>query len=206
MIRYPGTQGQSRLVLECKKILNDLITRNKVRLTWVPGHSGVRGNGEADRLAREGSAMYPIGPELILGVPYSMGVSAMKELLAKEFENSWRETPGMRQAKIHVEEPSLELTKCLLGMNRRDIRTVTGLVTGYCHLSRHLQLIGIVEDPECRWCLEDEESSSHVLTECLAIAKVRERHFGSSALNPENVKSIQPRKICTFAKEVGISG
>ncbi|KAJ8983903.1 hypothetical protein NQ317_006707, partial [Molorchus minor] len=41
--------------------------------------------------------------------------------------------------------------------------------------------------------LEDEETSSHVLTECPAIARVRERHFGSSVLNPEDVKRIQPR-------------
>ncbi|KAJ8978715.1 hypothetical protein NQ317_015963 [Molorchus minor] len=56
-------------------------------------------------------------------------------------------------------------------MNRRDIRMVTGLLTGHCHLSRHLQLIGIAEDPECRWCLEDEETSSHILTECPAMGK-----------------------------------
>ncbi|KAJ8977424.1 hypothetical protein NQ317_009677 [Molorchus minor] len=86
-------------------------------------------------------------------------------------------------------------------MNRRDISMVTGLLTGHCYLSRHLQLIGIAEDPECHWCLEDKETSSHVLTEWPAIARVRERHFGSSALNPEDVKNIQPRKLCTFAKE-----
>ncbi|KAJ8975532.1 hypothetical protein NQ317_003873 [Molorchus minor] len=118
-----------------------------------------------------------------------------------EFKNSWYVTPGMRQAKTHIEGPSLKLTKCLLGMNRRDIRMVTGLLTGHCHLNRHLQLIGIAEDPECRWCLEDEETSSYVLTECPAIARVRERHFGSSVLNPEDVKRMQPRKLCTFAKE-----
>ncbi|KAJ8982481.1 hypothetical protein NQ317_019264 [Molorchus minor] len=64
---------ESRLVIECKKTLNDLASCNKVILTWVPGHSGARGNKGADRLAREGSAMYPIGPESILGVPYSNG-------------------------------------------------------------------------------------------------------------------------------------
>ncbi|KAJ8976499.1 hypothetical protein NQ317_018443 [Molorchus minor] len=62
---------KSRLVLECKKTLNDLASRNKVIFTWVPGHSGVRGNEEAVGLAREGSAMYPIGLELIPGVPPS---------------------------------------------------------------------------------------------------------------------------------------
>ncbi|KAJ8964706.1 hypothetical protein NQ317_016622 [Molorchus minor] len=83
-----SSKVKSRLVLECKKTLNDLASRNKVILTWVPGHSGVRRNEEADRLAGEGPAMYPIGPEPILGVPYSMGVSVMKELLTREFKNS----------------------------------------------------------------------------------------------------------------------
>ncbi|KAJ8935693.1 hypothetical protein NQ318_022898 [Aromia moschata] len=39
----------------------------------LTGHSGVPGNEEADRLARLGSIGYPIGPEPILGGPYSMG-------------------------------------------------------------------------------------------------------------------------------------
>ncbi|KAJ8983921.1 hypothetical protein NQ317_012141 [Molorchus minor] len=165
LLAIESSKLKSRLVPECKKTLNDLASRNKVILTWVPEHSGVRGNKEADRLAREGSTMYSIGPEPVLGVP-----------------DTWLET------------------------HRRDIRMVTGLLTGQCHLSRHLQLIGIAEDPEYRWCLEDEETSSHVLTECPAIARIRERPFGSSVLNPENVKSIQPRKLCTFAKKVGIPG
>ncbi|KAJ8976474.1 hypothetical protein NQ317_001155 [Molorchus minor] len=66
LLAIESSKGKSLLVLECKKTLNDLASRNKVILTWVPGHSGVRGNEEADRLAREGSEMYPIGPEPIL--------------------------------------------------------------------------------------------------------------------------------------------
>ncbi|KAJ8981785.1 hypothetical protein NQ317_000028 [Molorchus minor] len=73
LLAIESSKVKSRLVLEYKKTLNDLASRNKVILTWVPEHSGVRENEEADRLAREGSAMYPNGPEPILGVPYSMG-------------------------------------------------------------------------------------------------------------------------------------
>ncbi|KAJ8944613.1 hypothetical protein NQ318_011469 [Aromia moschata] len=95
LMAIESSKVKSRLVLDCKKILNDLASCNRVILTWVPGHSGVPGNEEADRLTRLGSIGYPIGPEPILGVPYSMGVSTMKELLNKEFEKSWQEAPDL---------------------------------------------------------------------------------------------------------------
>ncbi|CAG9817032.1 unnamed protein product [Phaedon cochleariae] len=50
-------------------------------------------------------------------------------------------------------------------------------------------------DCECRWCLEDEETSTHILTECPAVVAARDIHFGSSILDPEDVKKIWPRNL-----------
>jgi len=45
----------SQLVLECKTILETLSLENNIHLIWVPGHSDVPGNKEADQLARLGA-------------------------------------------------------------------------------------------------------------------------------------------------------
>jgi len=55
--------SRSALVLECKKTLLSLTRMAKVRPTWVPEHSRVRGNEKADRLALRGSKERPAGPE-----------------------------------------------------------------------------------------------------------------------------------------------
>ncbi|KAG5895351.1 hypothetical protein JTB14_003148 [Gonioctena quinquepunctata] len=95
------------------------------------------------------------------------------------------------------------MSKEILSLDRRDIKTVTGLLTGHNHLNRHMELIGITDDPLCRWCLEDDETSSHILTECPALVHQREINLGSIILNPEDVKEIQLRKLLNFVKEIG---
>ncbi|KAJ8909306.1 hypothetical protein NQ315_004678 [Exocentrus adspersus] len=58
----------SQVVLECTNSLAALGQRNKVRLVWVPGHSGVAGNEEADVLAPKGSSDTLTGPEPAIGL------------------------------------------------------------------------------------------------------------------------------------------
>jgi len=60
-------------VLECNKTLLSLTLMAKVRLAWVPEHSGVRENEEADRLALYGSKEKPVGPKPIVGLDGAVG-------------------------------------------------------------------------------------------------------------------------------------
>ncbi|KAI4459157.1 rnase h [Holotrichia oblita] len=60
-------KASSRLVTECLDELVELWNRNKVCLTWIPGHQGIDDNSRADELAKRGSEMNIYGPEPFLG-------------------------------------------------------------------------------------------------------------------------------------------
>ena len=62
----------SRLVAECLDAVSGLASLNEVTLAWVPRHRGISGNEEADKIARQASAMPLLGPEPAVGIPISV--------------------------------------------------------------------------------------------------------------------------------------
>jgi hypothetical protein len=74
----------------------------------------------------------------------------------------------------------------LLKLNRDQLRWVVELLTGHCHLKGLLFKLGLTDDPVCERCLEEDESATHILCDCEAIAYLRFRHLGRFLLEPNN--------------------
>ena len=57
--------------MNCKHTLSKLAQTNDVMIMWVPGHTGIQGNEEADLLANTGSAQEFYGAEPALPIAKS---------------------------------------------------------------------------------------------------------------------------------------
>ncbi len=84
----------SRLVAECQDALLALANRNEVTLIWIPGHQGIPGNEETDRLARQASAALPLVPQPTLGISKCLAREAIKNWTKLQHLNKWIHMPG----------------------------------------------------------------------------------------------------------------
>ncbi|XP_055714180.1 uncharacterized protein LOC129808432 [Phlebotomus papatasi] len=68
LLSISGYNSRSSLVLECRKMIEMASLNCEITLHWVPGHCGIEGNEEADRLTMVGAKTEFIGPEPAVGV------------------------------------------------------------------------------------------------------------------------------------------
>ena len=82
-------------------------------------------------------------------------------------------------------------------------RLYTGIATGHILLKQHASL-GLVDDPDCRGCGEEEESLEHFLCHCPSIRSIRLRNLGDYFL--ENLRvagTVTPARLIQFIRDTG---
>jgi hypothetical protein len=180
-----------------------LAEHNRVQLIGVPGHTGIDGNEKADQLARQGSSHPFIGPEPALGISAKIAREVIRGWTNRKHTEYWQSIYGQRQARDFLKRPSARRAGELLSLNRNQLRILTGLFTGHCHLKGHLFKLGLVDSPECDRCKQASETASHFLGDCEALAAIRFRYLGYHFMKPGDFKDISVSRLLHFVQSVG---
>ena len=134
-------------------------------LMSVIGRAGVRGNENADELARDGSVLKFVGPKLALGVSRQDIQRMIRRWLVNQHWIWWQDLGDtQRQARELILGTCLGAKARFLSFNRTKSRVVTGLLTGHNTLRRHLHLMGLSGSPLCRCGAEAQTSAQFFMS------------------------------------------
>jgi hypothetical protein len=92
--------------------------------------------------------------------------------------------PTIRRKRHGVLSSGVCLQHDTLSFKRTQSIVVIGLLTGHNTLRRNLYLMGLTNNPSCRRCGTDEETSVHIQRKCKALASLRHAYFGSFFFGP----------------------
>ena len=63
--------------------------------------------------------------------------------------------------------------KDITALDKADLRLLVGYLCGHHELRYYLHKIGLSQETDCRLCLEDDETTTHILCDCPALARLR---------------------------------
>lgn len=128
-----------------------------VNFCWVPGHSGIRGNELADRVAKD--ACRGVLPDKV-EVAGSDFKAVIKQKIGEVWENRWMNLTDNK--KLREVQPTIK--RKIRPLLRRDAIKLTRLRIGHTRLTHSFLLTGD-DMPECNYC-EMPYTVKHILMEC----------------------------------------
>ena len=92
--------------------------------------------------------------------------SEINKLIYDKWTRYWERLNECRQTKIFFPKPNPGFSKKLLKLDRHTLSTCLQWLTGHTFLNRHEFVVGNLDFNECRFCMLEEETSSHLVTNC----------------------------------------
>lgn len=195
-------QVRSELIRSCIDLLNKIAKANWLRLVWVPGHLGIKGNVEADRLARYGRRHKAVLEADHIGTSTNLFRPLLKGLTEEGFRELWIQHKGSEHSRYFLKQPRDSTAQLVLGLPRTKIRTLVGLVTGHWPTGAYLARIGKGVSPICTRCGLEDDTPLHQLTRCSGLEDERFDVFGACYLTKEMVSGLGVSELLEFSRRV----
>ena len=110
----------------------------------------------------------------------------------------WELMNTCRQTNMFLEHRSKARSRDLLNLPRNLLRTVMGIITGHNTLSRHMNIMGLNNDPLCKHCEGELETSLHFISQCSYYVTTRMSIWGNPVLDPDDMKRIRVKDLARF--------
>ncbi len=195
-----AVQVTSLAVKNCIAELNDLAQAATVELKWVKGHAQHTGNEYADMEAKSGTTN--VGNKIHINKSYSHVKSIIYDSMEKKWNKRWDTLNTCRQTKIWMPAVNKRKSKLLINQDRTTLGLIVQMLTGHTRLNRHESLINPEEEPNCRYCLQEEETPWHVIGACPRLMNVRLDCFGLRFL--EDIPEWTPQQLLKFCQKANL--
>ncbi len=139
-------------------------TEMKIAISWCPGHSGIIGNEEADKLAKSALLPTPLNPNY--KTQAYVGALHKRELL-EEWRFRWMNTLNPPQSGFHLANRLPLTLKPTERFTQTDCQTFSRLVqcqTGHAHISKYYKSI-LTKSMGCP-CRTTIQTCEHLLKQC----------------------------------------
>ncbi|MDE3023336.1 MAG: hypothetical protein KGI54_16055 [Pseudomonadota bacterium] len=192
--------AKSQTVLATMQILDTLaqVRTHRVRLTWIKALEGKTDSQSATLLAKEATELIPLDPEPVLPVSSNQFKTDIDAITTRKWDDRWRKLPMARQSKLFWPVVNKARSMELLRQSRQDFGWMVQLLTGHNYFNRHSSLVNDTQTSECRFCMEAEEDSEHLICKCPALEAERMRFLGSPRTDAATTSSMPLNAIRRF--------
>ena len=126
----------------------------------------------------------------------------VKQYFYEIWERDWTEYKGARMAKQFYKKPDSTQAKYVIKLSGMELSRFLRLVSGHNGLFYFKSKIDSEINPECRFCLEENETFYHLITDCPTFKQSRDSIFLDETIDTSETWSV--RNMLDFSYLPGV--